>query len=134
MRKKDLLKAIGKIDEKYLIEAQKRSEENKFLFESENVVMGVEVMNETSIWKKAVPTVAIAAAFILIVGAVIHVGTRDNFTQEAYNSSADNYNTDNKKFTNKLILSIDEQNSATAILSKNYENLTFDDDFIVEFP
>lgn len=134
MRKKDLLKAIGKIDEKYLIEAQKRSEENKFLFESENVVMGVEVMNETSIWKKAVPTVAIAAAFILIVGAVIHVGTRDNFTQEAYNSSADNYNTDNKKFTNKLILSIDEQNSATAILSKNYENLTFDDGFIVEFP
>lgn len=51
-----------------------------------------------------------------------------------YNSSADNYNTDNNKFTNKLILSIDEQNSATAILSKNYENLTFDDDFIVEFP
>lgn len=141
MKKTDLLEALGDVSEKYLNEAQERAAKTKSSCEMENIVMGVEIMNKTSIWKKAAPTAAVAAAFVLVVGTVVYMGKGNNFDEdvspgsnisatESSNSALNN----ETEFSATLIQSIDEQNSAEAILNKNYENLTFDEDFIVEFP
>ncbi len=88
MREKDLLKAIGKINEKYLIEAQERAaktensdgdkQENM-----ENIVMGVEVMSKKHTWQKVSSTAAVAAAVIFVVGAVLYIGKDRGFKEES---------------------------------------------------
>lgn len=127
MRKKDLLDALGKIDDKYIIEVQEyaaktENSDDDEKENTENIVMGVEVINKTNIWRKIAPTVSIAAAFVLVVGTVAYMGKGNKFREAVSPNSA------------ILIQSIGEQNSAEAILDKNYENLTFAEDFIVEFP
>jgi len=84
MRKKDLLDALGKIDDKYIIEVQKYTaktensdgdkEENM-----ENIVMGVEVMSKKHSWQKVSSSAAAAAAVILVVGAVAYIGKDHGF-------------------------------------------------------
>lgn len=140
MKKTDLLEALGDVNGKYLNEAQERAEKTELSFEAENIVMGVEIMNKTSIWRKAAPTAAVAAAFILVVGTVVYMGKGNDFREEASSgenlsaSESSNSAPDNNTSSAILIQSIDEQNTAEAILDKNYENLTFAEDFIVEFP
>ncbi len=141
MKKTDLLEALGEVSEKYLNEAQERSAKAELSFESENIVMGVEVMNKTSLWKKAAPAAAIAAAFVLVVGAVAYMGRGQDFKEDEpsadVSSNTENSNSASNNetgFSTTLIQSISEQNSAETILNKNYENLTFAEDFIVEFP
>lgn len=85
MREKDLLKAIGRINEKYLIEAEDRAaktEKSNEKGNTENIVMGVEVMNKTSIWRKIAPAASIAAAVILVVGASAYIGKDRGFKDE----------------------------------------------------
>ncbi len=87
MRKKDLLDALGKIDDKYIIEVQKYTaktensdgdkEENM-----ENIVMGVEVMSKKHSWQK-VSSIAAAAAVILVVSAVVYIGKDHGFKEES---------------------------------------------------
>ncbi|MBR5512380.1 MAG: hypothetical protein IKV85_00150 [Ruminococcus sp.] len=141
MKKTDLLEALGEVSEKYLNEAQERAEKTELSFEAENIVMGVEIMNKTSIWRKITPAVSVAAAFVLIVGAVAFMGRKQDFSDEG--SAEDNTSaTENNgipqsgevEFYRTPVLSVDEQNSAKAILDKSYENLTFAENFVVEFP
>lgn len=87
MREKDLLKAIGKINEKYLIEAQERTAktENSYNDEkenAENIVMGVEVMSKKHTCQKVCSVVTAAAAVILVVGAVAYIGKDHGFKEE----------------------------------------------------
>lgn len=129
MRKKDLLDALEKIDDKYIIEVQEftAKTENSDDDEKENIVTGVEVINRTNIWRKIAPTVSIAAAFVLVVSIVAYMGKGNNFRDEVSPNNE-------TEFSTTLIQSIDEQNTAESILNKNYENLTFAEEFIVEFP
>lgn len=78
MRNIDLLQALNKIDEKYLIEAENCAAESEKLFEEETTVMGVDVMKKTSIWKKAAPFAAFAAALTLVVGTAVYADRRNN--------------------------------------------------------
>ncbi|MBR6791524.1 MAG: hypothetical protein IKM49_00175 [Ruminococcus sp.] len=142
MKKTDLLEALGEVSEKYLSEARERAEKQGSFTENENIVMGVEVMNKTNIWRKIAPAVSVASAFALVVGAVVYMSRgRHDFNNEGSEgdkpSATENIgNSDNSKveFYRTPLLSIDEQNCAETILNKNYENLTFAEDFIVEFP
>ncbi len=141
MKKTDLLEALGDVSNKYLNEAQERTVKAESSFESENIVMGVEVMNKTGIWRKIAPAATVAAAFILVVGAVAYIGRGNDFKEDeptadvSSNTESNNSTPNNEtEFSTILIQSISEQNSAEAILNKNYENLIFAEDFIVEFP
>lgn len=87
MREKDLLKAIGKINEKYLIEAQNRAAKTENSDDdekenAENIVMGVEVMSKKHTWQKVSSTAAVAAAVILVVGATAYIGKDYGFNEE----------------------------------------------------
>lgn len=82
MRKKDLLKALGRINEKYMIEAQEYTAKTEDPKEEENTVMGVDVMSQKNIWKKAAPPAAIAAAFVLVVGTAVYMGKGDKFNED----------------------------------------------------
>ncbi len=141
MKKTDLLEALGDVSNKYLNEVQERTVKAESSFESENIVMGVEVMNKTSMWKKIAPAATVAAAFVLVVGAVAYIGRGNDFKEDeptadvSSNTESNNSTPNNEmEFSTILIQSISEQNSAETILNKNYENLTFAEDFIVEFP
>lgn len=78
MRKKDLLHALGNIDDKYIAEAQAYTAKAKHSPEEEDITMEVATMNKPNIWKTAAHTAAIAAAFALIVGTVAYIGNGDD--------------------------------------------------------
>lgn len=88
MRKKDLLDALGKIDDKYIVEVQKyttktgNSDDEKE--NMENNVMGVEVISKKHTWQKVSSTAAVAAAVILVVGAVAHTGKDNDFKEGSF--------------------------------------------------
>jgi len=86
MKSLDLLEALGEVNQKYLIEAQKNVLKNEKTIDSENVVMEVEVINKTSVWKYATPIISVAAVFMLIVGVTLHISKRNDFTKKEYNS------------------------------------------------
>lgn len=79
MKNEDLLKAIGKIDEKYLIEAQERT--TKKAITEESIVMGVEVVKERKIKKIIGKITAAAAAVALIGGTAVFIG-KEHFTDK----------------------------------------------------
>lgn len=77
MKEKDLLKAIGKIDEKYLVEAQERTVKAEDSAVGESIVMGVDIMKERKIGK-IVGRIATAAAVVALVGGtVLYIGRED---------------------------------------------------------
>ena len=106
MRKKDLLDALGKIDDKYIIEVQKytakteNSDDDK-KENMENIVMGVEVMSRKHRWQKVSSTAAVAAAAILVVGAAVYVG-KDHGIKEDVSPGTTISSTESSMMTEKI--------------------------------
>lgn len=79
MKEKDLLKAIGKIDEKYLAEAQERAVKAEDSSEGESIVMGVDIMKERKTGKIFGRIATVCAVAVLAVGTALYIG-RDDFS------------------------------------------------------
>ena len=79
MKEKDLLKAIGKIDEKYLVEAQERTVKAEDSSEGESIVMGVDIMKERKTGKILGRIATVCAVAVLAVGTAFYIG-RDDFS------------------------------------------------------
>ncbi len=96
MREKDLLKAIGRINEKYLIEVEERVDINVKNSISQNDDCKSEkvgIMDEKKyIKKKLEPFIAVAAAFALVVGTVVFVQTRNGGSPTNKEVSSDSSN------------------------------------------
>ncbi len=106
MRKKDLLDALGKIDDKYIIEVQKykTKTENSDDDKKENIVMGVEVMRKKHSWQKVSSVAAVAATVILVVGAVAYIGKDLDF-EEGISPGADISTTESSSITESITVS-----------------------------
>lgn len=87
MKKTDLLEAFGNIDEKYLTEAQERAEKTERASEAGYIIMGVEIMNKTSVWKKTIPAV-ITVAIVLTVGMAVYQREENDFVEESSSGSS----------------------------------------------
>lgn len=135
MRKTDLLAALGKANEKYVDEAVRRAEQA----DKEIIVKGAEIMDKRNVRRKIAPAAAIAASFAFAIGAAAYIGARnDSFSTGSGDSSDAGSSTvvlnTGMEQNHTPISDIDTAYSAETLLLKEYDNLVFDENFIVEFP